>query len=74
MVYMKFEHDNRLVNHIRTCSTNPRDAFNEAQKLKHQCRADWHNVNIEKVWPIDIFMKYTVPLKFYISDGNCPLA
>ncbi|KAK1231542.1 hypothetical protein PQX77_005334 [Marasmius sp. AFHP31] len=71
----KFEHKPALVEHIRTFSERPSDAFSEARRLQNEVRSDWLDVNIEK-------MRIAVELKFtqhpdlkqeLLSTGNAEL-
>ncbi|KAF9260058.1 DUF1768-domain-containing protein [Marasmius fiardii PR-910] len=71
----KFEHKPALVEHIRTFSERPSDAFSEARRLQGEVRPDWRDVNIAK-------MDITLQLKFtqhpdlkqeLLSTGNSEL-
>jgi len=47
-----------IAEHIRTVSSNPRDAFDTARKYKHDVRPDWLQVNIKKMEEV-VFAKFT---------------
>ncbi|KAG6330016.1 hypothetical protein ID866_9072, partial [Astraeus odoratus] len=48
----------RIAEHIRTCSTKPMVAFDEAHKYQHLVRPDWSHVHIEKM-EIALKLKFT---------------
>ncbi|KAF8183440.1 hypothetical protein BJ912DRAFT_551949 [Pholiota molesta] len=55
----KFQkHRPNLAEHIRTCSERPSVAFSEARRFQPEVRADWKQVNIEKM-DETLFHKFT---------------
>ncbi|TFK36687.1 hypothetical protein BDQ12DRAFT_736773 [Crucibulum laeve] len=54
---LKFEHNPKLVEIIRSCP-HPRDAFNQAKSLQNSVRDDWKRVKISKMDEI-LLLKFT---------------
>jgi len=72
---MKFAHKPRIAEHIRTCSTLPRVAFNEAHKFQSEVRPDWIQVNIQ-VMDFVLWHKFTQHhdlKRQLLSTGNANL-
>ncbi|KIK57331.1 hypothetical protein GYMLUDRAFT_172805 [Collybiopsis luxurians FD-317 M1] len=72
----KFQgHRPDVAEHIRTCSQRPSVAFSEARRFQASVRADWKNINVEKM-DETLYHKFTQHsdlMQELLATGNAEL-